>query len=44
LGGLSVATKRCDICQNTLNSDNTAAGGVRCTECEEDLNGSVKKK
>ncbi|EMD93544.1 hypothetical protein COCC4DRAFT_48968 [Bipolaris maydis ATCC 48331] len=43
LGGLSVATKRCDICQNHLNSDNTAAGGVRCIECEEDLNMSTKK-
>jgi SNF2 family DNA or RNA helicase len=43
LGGLSVATKRCDVCQNKLNSDNTAAGGVRCVECEEDLNMSTKK-
>ncbi|OAG18989.1 hypothetical protein CC77DRAFT_966145 [Alternaria alternata] len=43
LGGLSVAAKRCDICQNHLNSDNTAAGGARCTECEEDLLGSTKK-
>ncbi|KAF1831526.1 hypothetical protein BDW02DRAFT_632745 [Decorospora gaudefroyi] len=43
LGGLSVATKRCDVCQNKLNSDNTGAGGVRCNECEEDLNMSAKK-
>ncbi|CAN9196354.1 unnamed protein product [Alternaria alternata] len=43
LGGLSVAAKRCDICQNHLNSGNTAAGGARCTECEEDLLGSTKK-
>ncbi|KAG9388451.1 DNA repair protein rad5 [Pyrenophora tritici-repentis] len=47
LGGLSVATKRCDICQNKLNSDNTAIGGLRCIECDEDLNMSAdehKKK
>lgn len=43
LGGLSVQTKRCDICQNTLTSDNAAAGGLRCIECEEDLNLSTKK-
>jgi SNF2 family DNA or RNA helicase len=43
LGGLSVATKRCDICQIHLNSDNTAAGGMRCVECEDDLNMSTKK-
>ncbi|KAI1532108.1 DNA repair protein rad5 [Pyrenophora tritici-repentis] len=41
LGGLSVATKRCDICQNKLNSDNTAIGGLRCIECDEDLNMSA---
>lgn len=44
LGGLSVATKRCDICQNALNRDNAAAGAVRCTECENDLNASSQKK
>ncbi|KAL6703681.1 hypothetical protein ACN47E_009455 [Coniothyrium glycines] len=44
LGGLSVATKRCDICQNTLTRDNTAASTVRCTECENDLNASSRKK
>ena len=43
LGGLSVATKRCDICQTTLNRDNSTAGGIRCNDCEEDLNASVKK-
>ncbi|KAJ4371180.1 hypothetical protein N0V83_004396 [Neocucurbitaria cava] len=44
LGGLSVATKRCDICQNALTRDNAAAGAVRCTECEADLHASAKKK
>jgi SNF2 family DNA or RNA helicase len=43
LGGLSVATKRCDICQNKLTLDNADAGAVRCVECENDLNLSTKK-
>ncbi|KAF1941327.1 hypothetical protein EJ02DRAFT_455265 [Clathrospora elynae] len=43
LGGLSVATKRCDVCQNKLDSNNAVTGGVRCVECEEDLNASTKK-
>jgi SNF2 family DNA or RNA helicase len=43
LGGLSVQTKRCDICQNTLTRDNADAGAVRCVECETDLNTSTKK-
>jgi len=43
LGGLSVATKRCDICQNALTLDNADAGAVRCVECENDLEVSAKK-
>ena len=43
LGGLSVATKRCDICQNALTRDNADAGAVRCIECENDLDASTKK-
>ncbi|KAF1977396.1 hypothetical protein BU23DRAFT_550716 [Bimuria novae-zelandiae CBS 107.79] len=43
LGGLTVETKRCDICQNKLNSDNAASGAIRCNECEADLNASVKQ-
>lgn len=43
LGGLSVATKRCDICQRTLNRDNADMGGVRCTDCENDLMASTEK-
>ncbi|KAJ4295391.1 hypothetical protein N0V90_007403 [Kalmusia sp. IMI 367209] len=43
LGGLTVETKRCDICQNKLHSDNAASGAIRCNECEADLNASVKK-
>ncbi|CAO2655765.1 Nn.00g045680.m01.CDS01 [Neocucurbitaria sp. VM-36] len=44
LGGLSVATKRCDICQKALTRENADAGAVRCTECESDLHASSKKK
>ncbi|KZM28208.1 ATP binding [Ascochyta rabiei] len=43
LGGLSVATKRCDLCQRTLNRDNAANGAIRCNDCESDLNASSKK-
>jgi SNF2 family DNA or RNA helicase len=43
LGGLSVVTKRCDVCQMALNKDNAAAGSIRCDECENDLNASQKK-
>ncbi|KAH8725061.1 SNF2 family N-terminal domain-containing protein [Phaeosphaeriaceae sp. PMI808] len=43
LGGLTVQTKRCDICQNALTRDNADAGAVRCVECEHDLNTSAKK-
>lgn len=43
LGGLSVATKRCDLCQRTLNRDNAGNGAIRCHDCEEDLNASTKK-
>lgn len=43
LGGLTVETKRCDLCQTKLNSDNAASGSIRCNDCEADLNASVKK-
>lgn len=43
LGGLTVQTKRCDICQNALTLDNADAGAVRCVECENDLNTSTKQ-
>lgn len=43
LGGLTVETKRCDVCQAKLHSDNAVSGSVRCNECEADLNVSVKK-
>ncbi len=37
LGGLSVATKRCDVCQIELSSEQSASGAIRCSECEADL-------
>lgn len=37
LGGLSVKTKQCDICQIELDKDEMSAGSLRCAECEEDL-------
>ncbi|KAK5080835.1 hypothetical protein LTR70_009966 [Exophiala xenobiotica] len=36
-GGLSVETKRCDICQIELSKRAVDEGQVRCEECEEDL-------
>ena len=37
LGGLSVQTKRCDVCQIDLRKDEIAASAIRCRECEGDL-------
>ncbi len=37
LGGLSVKTKTCDVCQIELSKDEISAGSIRCAECEEDL-------
>lgn len=37
LGGLSVATKRCDVCQIELSSERSASGAIRCADCEADL-------
>ena len=37
LGGLSVKTKTCDICQAKLSEEDTSSGAVRCGECEIDL-------
>lgn len=36
LGGLSVETKRCDICQIDLGKEEIEEGVLRCAECEED--------
>jgi SNF2 family DNA or RNA helicase len=37
LGGLSVATKRCDVCQIELPANESSIGAIRCTDCEADL-------
>ena len=37
LGGLSVKSKQCDVCQIELTKDEVSAGSIRCGECEEDL-------
>ena len=37
LGGLSVKTKQCDVCQIELSDYEISTGSIRCTECEEDL-------
>ncbi|KKY24365.1 putative snf2 family helicase [Phaeomoniella chlamydospora] len=37
LGGLTVQTKRCDVCQIELSSKESSSGAIRCGECENDL-------
>ncbi|TPX25951.1 hypothetical protein DIZ76_011409 [Coccidioides immitis] len=37
LGGLSVVSKRCDICLIDLTSEETKSGAIRCNDCEADL-------
>ncbi|KAI9726693.1 MAG: hypothetical protein M1834_008958 [Cirrosporium novae-zelandiae] len=37
MGGLSVETKKCDICQVKLSSEEAGMGAIRCAECEGDL-------
>ncbi|PGH13100.1 hypothetical protein AJ80_06472 [Polytolypa hystricis UAMH7299] len=37
LGGLSVVTKRCDVCQIELDRKEAAKGASRCAECDSDL-------
>ncbi|KAL8736725.1 MAG: hypothetical protein Q9166_000091 [cf. Caloplaca sp. 2 TL-2023] len=44
LGGVSVETKKCDVCQIELQSGEIAAGSIRCAECEEDLQGQIQLK
>jgi SNF2 family DNA or RNA helicase len=45
LGGLSVATKRCDVCQIELSAQESSIGAIRCTDCEADLeNENLKPK
>lgn len=37
LGGVSVETRKCDVCQIELKKGEVTAGSIRCDECEEDL-------
>jgi len=37
LGGMSMQTKQCDVCQIELSKAEVSAGSIRCTECDEDL-------
>ncbi|KAL9120155.1 MAG: hypothetical protein Q9187_003290 [Circinaria calcarea] len=37
LGGLSVQTKKCDVCQIELTKEEASSGSIRCGECEVDL-------
>ncbi|KAL2395240.1 putative ATP-dependent helicase [Exophiala dermatitidis] len=37
LGGLSVETKLCDVCQIELSPKDASEGAIRCPECEADL-------
>jgi SNF2 family DNA or RNA helicase len=43
LGGLSVATKRCDVCQTELSAKESSMGAIRCTDCEADLENDALK-
>ncbi|OJD36590.1 snf2 family helicase atpase [Diplodia corticola] len=36
-GGISVATKHCDVCQIELSKAEASAGAVRCADCDADL-------
>jgi len=47
LGGLTVQTKRCDMCQAELSAREASGGAIRCPECEADLaaqSGAQQKK
>ena len=44
LKGLSVATKKCDVCQVELPSDLAADGAIRCEDCEQDLASQLELK
>lgn len=37
LGGLSMETKKCDVCQIELEKDEVVSGAIRCSECNEGL-------
>ncbi|KAI9826611.1 MAG: hypothetical protein M1832_006207 [Thelocarpon impressellum] len=44
LGGLSVETRKCEVCQMDLGKDMVQQWAIRCSECEEALSGLKRKK
>lgn len=44
LGGLSVESEKCDVCQQVLNQPEIAASAVRCGDCEADFSSIQPKK
>ncbi|KAF7191346.1 putative ATP-dependent helicase [Pseudocercospora fuligena] len=44
MGGVSVETKNCDVCQIKLSAAESRDGAVRCSECEADLKAMKGKK
>lgn len=44
LGGLSMETKKCDVCQIELEKDEVASGAIRCLECNEGLAALKREK
>lgn len=44
LGGLSVESKKCDVCQIELQKEEISCGAIRCSECDEDLMEQTKVK
>lgn len=41
LGGLSVQTRLCDMCQIELPAEESSNGSIRCSDCEADLNDAM---
>jgi SNF2 family DNA or RNA helicase len=44
MGGISVESKKCDVCQAQLSSDESRSGASRCNECTADLAMMTKSK
>ena len=42
LGGLTVHTKQCDVCQVELGRERAVSGSIRCVECDDDLAAAQK--
>jgi len=42
-GALTVETKKCDICQNKLTTEDVSSGAIRCSACEGDLEGQSRR-